>query len=40
MQAIEKAAPFFNEVKDLPSRVFERHFRSFIFEFKPKDLRI
>ncbi|HEY9035493.1 MAG TPA: cell envelope integrity protein TolA, partial [Pseudomonadales bacterium] len=39
LQAVEKAAPF-SELRDTPSRVFERYFRSFELEFNPEDLRI
>lgn len=38
LRAVEKAASF-PELKNLPSRIFERHFREVIIDFSPEDLR-
>lgn len=39
MLAVEKAGRFVF-MTNLPSRLFETHFREFIFQFSPKDLRL
>jgi colicin import membrane protein len=39
VQAVKKIERF-NEVKDIPSRIFEQYFRTFKLNFNPKDLRL
>jgi colicin import membrane protein len=38
VQAVKKVEQF-TEVRDMPSEVFERHYREFEFNFNPQDLR-
>ena len=39
IQAVNKIERF-NEVKDIPTRIFEQYFRTFKLSFNPKDLRL
>ena len=39
IQAVKKIERF-NEVKDIPSRIFEQYFRTFKLSFNPKDLQL
>ena len=39
IQAVKKIERF-SEVKDIPSRIFERYFRTFKLNFNPQDLRL